>query len=83
MMLKDLPFPNLIWILFFRMILDGVAAFYFGYKYGFSHFWAVARGHYGFYVQIPGTLKRRQKNQKTEFYQSKWLIFRHFLGGEK
>lgn len=79
MMLKNLPFPKLIWILFLRMLLDGVASFYFGIKNGFPHFWAVARGHYGFYTQIPGTLKRRQKVQKEKYFQIKWLIFKHFL----
>lgn len=79
MMFKNLPFPNLIGIIFLRLILDGAASLYFGYKNGFSHFWAVGRGHFGFYAQLPGTWKRRQKNQKKEYYQSKWLIFKHFL----
>lgn len=83
MMLKNLPFPKLIWLIFFRLCLDGVASFYFVYKNGFSHLWAVARGHFGFYAQLPGTLKRRQKYQKSHYYQTKWLIFKHFLGGKK
>ncbi|MFC7347192.1 glycosyltransferase family 2 protein [Chryseobacterium zhengzhouense] len=83
MMLKNLPFPKLIWLIFFRLCLDGVASFYFAYKNGFSHLWAVARGHFGFYAQLPGTLKRRQKYQKSHYYQTKWLIFKHFLGGKK
>ncbi len=83
MMLKNMPFPKLLLVIFCRMILDGVASFYFGYKNGIAHFWAVARAHYGFYTHIPGTLKRRQKNQTANFYQSKWLIFRHFLRNNK
>ncbi|MGO4709222.1 glycosyltransferase family 2 protein [Chryseobacterium sp. 2TAF14] len=83
MMLKNLPFPKLIWLIFFRLCLDGVASFYFAYKNGFPHLWAVARGHFGFYAQLPENIKRRQKHQKSEYYQSKWLIFRHFLGGKK
>ncbi|OBW42373.1 N-acetylglucosaminyl-diphospho-decaprenol L-rhamnosyltransferase [Chryseobacterium sp. MOF25P] len=83
MMLKNLPFPKLIWLIFFRLCLDGIASLYFAYKNGFSHLWAVARGHFGFYAQLPETIKRRQKNQKTEYYQTKWLIFKHFLGGKK
>lgn len=83
MMLKNLPFPKLIWLIFFRLCLDGVASFYFAYKNGFSHLWAVARGHFGFYAQLQGTLKRRQKYQKSHYYQTKWLIFKHFLGGKK
>lgn len=80
MMLKNLPFPQLIWLIFFRLCLDSVAGIYFGLKHGFPHLWAVVRAHFGFYAQLPGTWKLRQKNQKKEFYQSKWLIFRHFLG---
>lgn len=83
MMLKNLPFPKLIGLIFFRLCLDGVASFYFAYKNGFSHLWAVARGHFGFYAQLPETIRRRQKHQKTEYYQTKWLIFKHFLGGKK
>ncbi|MEJ5049128.1 glycosyltransferase family 2 protein [Chryseobacterium culicis] len=81
MMLKNLPFPQLIWLIFFRLCLDGVAGIYFGLKHGFPHLWAVVRAHFGFYAQLPGTLKLRQKHQKNDFYQSKWLIFKHFLGG--
>ena len=79
MMVKNLPFPKLIWVIFIRMVLDGVASVYFAYKYGFSHLWAVGRGHFEFYCQLPGTLKFRQKHQKSKFYQTKWLIFKHFL----
>ncbi|WP_454045571.1 glycosyltransferase family 2 protein [Chryseobacterium sp. Marseille-Q8038] len=81
MMLKNLPFPQLIWLIFFRLCLDGVAGIYFGLKHGFPHLWAVVRAHFGFYAQLPGTWKLRQKHQKNDFYQSKWLIFKHFLGG--
>ncbi|MBB6370237.1 glycosyltransferase family 2 protein [Chryseobacterium shigense] len=81
MMLKNLPFPKLVALIFFRLCLDGIAGIYFGIKNGFPHLWAVVRAHFGFYGQLPGTWKLRQKHQKHEFYQSKWLIFRHFLGG--
>ncbi|MDM1554753.1 MULTISPECIES: glycosyltransferase family 2 protein [Chryseobacterium] len=81
MMLKNLPFPKLIWLIFFRLCLDGIAGIYFGLKHGFPHLWAVVRAHFGFYGQLPGTWKLRQKHQKDTFYQSKWLIFKHFLGG--
>jgi GT2 family glycosyltransferase len=82
MMLKNLPFPQLIWLIFFRLCLDGVAGIYFGLKHGFPHLWAFVRAHFGFYAQLPGTLKLRQQHQKSQFYQLKWLIFKHFLGGK-
>ncbi|MDC8104226.1 glycosyltransferase family 2 protein [Chryseobacterium sp. B21-037] len=83
MMLKNLPFPKLIWLIFFRLCLDSIAGIYFGLKNGFPHLWAVVRAHFGFYAQVHGTWKLRQKNQKNIFYQSKWLIFKHFIGGKK
>lgn len=79
MMMKNLPFPQLIWLIFFRLCLDGIAGIYFGFKHGFPHLWAVVRAHFGFYAQLPGTIKLRQTQQKANFYQSKWLIFKHFL----
>ncbi|SIQ99285.1 Glycosyltransferase, GT2 family [Chryseobacterium sp. RU37D] len=82
MMLKNLPFPKLIWLIFFRLCLDGISGVYFGLKQGFPHLLAVARAHFGFYGQAAETWKRRQNHQKKEFYQTKWLIFKHFLGGK-
>jgi len=79
MMLKNLPFPKLIGLIFVRLCLDGIAGIYFGLKQGFPHLWAVVRAHFGFYAQASGSWKRRQQHQKDNFYQSKWLIFKHFL----
>ncbi|MDO4224868.1 MAG: glycosyltransferase [Bergeyella zoohelcum] len=83
MMLKNLPFPRLIWLIFIRLCLDGIAGLHLGLKNGFPHLWAVAKAHFGFYAQIPNTLKRRSKRQISNYYQTKWLIFKHFLGGKK
>lgn len=79
MILKNMPFPQLIWVIFFRLCLDSIAGIYFCFKNGLPHFWAVIRAHFGFYAQLPGTVKLRQAHQKVKFYQSKWLIFKHFL----
>lgn len=79
MLLKNLPFSKLVVVLILRLSLDGIAGIYFCYKYGFSHLWAVLRGHFGFYAQFLGTIKRRQSNQIKHYYQSKWLIFKHFI----
>ncbi|WP_278554286.1 glycosyltransferase family 2 protein [Elizabethkingia bruuniana] len=80
MMLKNLPSDKL-YLIFIRLCLDGVAGIYFMFKHGFSHTWAVIKAHFGFYAQLPGTLKLRQQNQIKDYYQSKWLIFNHFLKG--
>lgn len=79
MLLKNLPFPNLLWIVFLRLLLDGFAGIYLGCKNGISHFWAVIRAHFAFYAQISQTLKLRQKMQISKYYQAKWLVFKNFL----
>lgn len=79
MLVKNLPSSEVVWIIFSRLVLDGAAALYFAFKNGFSHFWAVLRAHFSFYAQLPRTLKLRSKNQIRNYYQSKWLIFKHFI----
>ena len=79
MILKNAPFTTVIWLILLRMILDGFAGIYLGYKNGMSHFWAVLKAHFSFYAQIPQTLKLRQKSQIKDFYQAKWLVFKNFL----
>jgi len=78
MMLKNLP-SNKLYLIFFRFCLDGIAGIYMMFKDGFSHTWAIVRSHFGFYRQFGETLKRRQKHQIKVYYQTKWLIFKHFL----
>ena len=78
MMLKNLP-SNQLYLILPRLTLDGIAGIYLMFTQGFSHTWAIVRAHFGFYGQFFGTLKRRQKHQIKDYYQTKWLIFRHYL----
>ncbi len=79
MLLKNLPTSTLLWLIPFRLVLDGFAGIYFGLKDGFPHLWAVVKAHFGFYGQALETWKLRGRNQIKNYYQSKWLIFKHFL----
>ena len=83
MLVKNLPAENLATVIFSRLVLDGFAGLYFGYKNGWSHLWAILRAHFGFYGQINTSIKLRQKNQIKKYYQSKWLIFKHFSGSKQ
>lgn len=79
MLLKNLPFPDLLWLIFLRLCLDGIAGLRFGVKNGLPHLWAVVRAHFAFYGQAAGTWKRRGDHQIKHYFQEKWLIFKHFL----
>ncbi|TDX86913.1 glycosyltransferase family 2 protein [Epilithonimonas xixisoli] len=83
MMLKNLPASKAFFILFFRLHLDGYAAFYLAYKNGWRFLWAVLKAHVYFYIQLPKSIQLRQKQQIDPYYQTKWLMFKHFLGSKK
>ncbi|OWR13832.1 glycosyltransferase family 2 protein [Chryseobacterium sp. VAUSW3] len=79
MLVKNLPFSVVFWIILSRLILDGAAALYFAFKNGLPHLWAVLRAHVSFYAELPETIKLRGKKQIRNYYQCKWLIFKHFI----
>lgn len=79
MLAKNLPASTVFFIIFIRLCLDGVAGIFLGIKDGWKHLWAVFCAHMGFYKQLPKTLRLRQKKQINHYYQSKGLIFKHFL----
>ncbi len=83
MLVKNLPAGSLIPVIFARLVLDGLAGLYFGYKNGWSHLAAILKAHFAFYGEIPKSLRMRQKHQIKNYYQSKWLIFKHFSGSKK
>lgn len=80
MLLKNLPWKSVLWIIPFRLVLDFGAALYLGYREGWVHFWAVFRAHMSFYVYVFRAIKLRGKTQKNDYYQAKFLVFRHFIG---
>jgi len=79
MMLKNLPSPKAFFILFLRLHLDGYAAFYLAYKNGWRFLLAVLKAHVYFYIQLPKSIQLRQKHQIDPYYQTKWLMFKHFF----
>lgn len=75
MLVKNLPKNKLLSIVFLRLILDGIAAFYLGFKEGFAHFFAVIKAHFSFYRHLPQSVKLRGNHQMKKYFQSKWIIF--------
>lgn len=83
MMAKNTTKEYLISTLFFRLCLDGIAGIRLLFTDGLLHTWAIVKAHFAFYAQLPATIKLRKAPQKKHFYQTKWLIFKHFLGAKK
>lgn len=79
----------LIFKLFKRLILDGIAATLFLVKFQFKHFAAVFNAHISYYSKLPLFLNKRKAEKagdrkpiKIGLY-SKSIVLRHFLFGKK
>ena len=58
---KNHPSNSLILKLFYRFILDGIAAFKFLLDAQPKHFFAVIKAHFAYYAMLPKTLSKRKK----------------------
>ena len=64
MLFKNLPTFSLTFLIFIRLILDGLAAFTFLTRSkGIQHFLAVFRAHFSFYFNLPRLIAKRQNIQ--------------------
>jgi riboflavin kinase/FMN adenylyltransferase len=66
--LKNVPLLKAMAMLFLRLILDGVAAFYFLSKGQARHLMAVAKAHFHFYASIPRLLKTKYRYNQLISY---------------
>lgn len=65
MLLKNLPGYALP-LIFFRLILDGIAGIKFITEGKFNHCFAILKAHFSFYSRIPDVLMKRQKTKKID-----------------
>ena len=80
--LKNHKGISVIWILFFRMVLDGVAGIQFLIKGEVKHFIAILKSHFSFYLNIPSLLKKRNLITKQKrVYPIKSIVYDYFVLG--
>ena len=85
MLYKNLPKNRLYSTIFFRLVLDGVAAMKFALGNGFPEIWAILRAHRDFYKLIPQLHRERKKvsiKEVKHIYQ-KLIIKEYFLKKKK
>ena len=63
-LLKNLPGSTVIWIILFRLILDGGASLLYLSKRRPDLVWAIARAHWAFFLKIPRINKKRKATKK-------------------
>lgn len=79
MLLKNLPKSNIYWILFCRLILDGIAGIKFLFQGEFKHFWAILKAHFAFYYLFSNTLKKRGLYQSKKYYKTKSIVYQYYV----
>lgn len=78
--LKNHKGISVIWILFMRMLLDGVAGVQFLLKGEVKHFIAILKAHFYFYVSVPKLIKKRKQTPKLKrVYLTKSIVFDYFI----
>lgn len=83
MLTKNLPSKSLFWILFCRMILDGIAGIQFLSQGKWVHFNAIIKAHFSFYNLFSSTYKKRTKFQIKKYYRTKSIVFTYYVNGGK
>lgn len=79
MLTKNLPQDKLYWILFCRMILDGIAGMQFLLQGKFNHFMAILKAHGSFYSLFSVHYKKRDKFQSDKYYNQKSIVYLYFV----
>jgi len=83
-LLKNVPSKYVFQAIFFRMVLDGVAAIKFIFELKPMHTFAILRSHLSFYKNIFKYLKKRkQLPQKANYYRHFSIVWQYFISGRK
>ncbi|GAB1309394.1 glycosyltransferase family 2 protein [Urechidicola sp. KH5] len=83
MLTKNLPKRKLYSRLFVRLSLDGIAAIRFLIQLKPKHFFAILKAHLGFYRKLRHNLKKREIEQRLDYYHSKNIVYQYFVGKRK
>jgi GT2 family glycosyltransferase len=83
MLVKNLPKKELYWILFCRMILDGIAGIQFLIQGKFTHFTAILKAHFSFYTLFSVNYRKREKVQSEKYYKTKSIVFQYYIKAGK
>lgn len=79
MLVKNLPKKGLFFVIFFRMILDGIAGIRFLTQGKFGHTFAILKAHFSFYCLSLKYLKKRKDFQTQQYYTVKSIVFLYYI----
>ena len=74
----------LFFLIFTRLVLDGVAGIKFLLQFKITHLLAIFKAHFSYYSALPRLLKERKiLPKKKDYYQTKSIVFSYFIKGNK
>lgn len=79
MLTKNLPKEKLFRIVFFRMVLDGVAGIRFLLQGKFTHLLAILKAHFHYYHLINRNLKKRSDFQLKSYFEINSIVYNYFI----
>ena len=83
-LLKNLPFWQVPFKILIRLLLDGIAGVVFLYEGRSKHTFAIVKAHFSFYKNTRKMWqKRKQQTPKKHLYQTKSIVWAHFIRGQK
>ena len=83
MLTKNVPKSSLLSVIFFRLILDGIAAVKFISEGKFLHSVAILKAHFSFYALFIKYYKKRRSQQSKKYFKTKNIIFEYYLKNGK
>lgn len=79
MLVKNLPKKELFFVIFFRMVLDGIAGIRFLTQGKFGHTFAILKAHFSFYCLSLKYLNKRKDFQIQQYYTVKSIVFLYYI----
>ena len=81
---KNVPKKWFLFVVFSRLILDGIAGLKFMIELRPIHTWAILKAHFSFYKNFFKFLKKRRVLQKKQAYNLHTsIVWQHFVLGKK
>jgi GT2 family glycosyltransferase len=83
LIIKNQDFTKAYFIIFLRLILDGIAGLQFLFQGKFAHTWAIVQAHFAFYVQQFQYQKYRSQHNPLKSIYPNSILWAYFVKGKK
>lgn len=83
MLTKNLPASQLFPIIFFRLVLDGIAGIQFLCKGKWKHTFAIVRAHFTFYGSIGKQYRKRKRISGKRYFATTSIVYEYFIAKKR